>query len=81
MPIGSTSYLYIGLPKYGNTPQNSLGSKSSMYTGTSPSCKDVPERMGNKAYSYTSCSGLSGGGGEFLYLKVGLPLPHLLPPL
>ena len=47
------------------TTEGRAGSKSSMYTGTNPSCKDVPERMGNKAYSYTSCSGLSGGGGVF----------------
>ena len=47
------------------TAQGRAGSKSSMYTGTSPSCKDVPERMGDKAYSNTSCSGLSGGGGVF----------------
>ena len=47
------------------TVQGRVGSKSSMYTGTNPSCKDAPERMGNKAHSYTSCSGLSGGGGVF----------------
>ena len=47
------------------TTQGQVGSKSSMYTGTNPSCKDVPERMGDKAYSCTSCSGLSGGGGVF----------------
>ena len=50
---------------FSTTTQGQVGSKSSMYTGTSPSCKDVPERMGDKAYSYTSCSGLSGGGGVF----------------
>ena len=50
---------------FSTTAQGRVGSKSSMYTGTSPSCKDVPERMGDKAYSYTSCSGLSGGGGVF----------------
>ena len=50
---------------FSTTAQGRAGSKSSMYTGTSPSCKDVPERMGDKAYSYTSCSGLSGGGGVF----------------
>ena len=47
------------------TAQGQAGSKSFMYTGTNPSCKDAPERMGNKAYSYSSCSGLSGGGGVF----------------
>ena len=47
------------------TVQGQAGSKSSMYTGTNPSCKDVPGRMGDKAYSCTSCSGLSGGGGVF----------------
>ena len=47
------------------TMQGQTGSKSSMYTGTNPSCKDVPGRMGDKAYSCSSCSGLSGGGGVF----------------
>ena len=47
------------------TMQGWAGSKSSMYTGTNPSCKDVPGRTGNKAYSCSSCSGLSGGGGVF----------------
>ena len=50
---------------FSTTAQGQVGSKSSMYTGISPSCKDVPERMGDKAYSYTSCSGLPGGGGVF----------------
>ena len=47
------------------TMQGWAGSKSSMYTGTNPSCKDVPGRMGDKAYSCNSCSGLSGGGRVF----------------
>ena len=42
------------------TAQGQVGTKSSMYTGTYPSCKDVPGRMGDMAYS---CNGLSGGGG------------------
>ena len=50
---------------FSTTVQGRAGPKSSMYIGTSPSCKDVPERMGDKAYSYTSCSGLPGGGGVF----------------
>ena len=50
---------------FSTTVQGWAGPKSSMYTGTSPSCKDVPERMDDKAYSYTSCSGLPGGGGVF----------------
>ena len=50
---------------FSTTAQGQAGSKSSMYTGTNPSCKDVPERMGDKAYSYTSCSGLFGVGGVF----------------
>ena len=66
---------------FSTTVQGRAGPKSSMYTGTNPSCKDVPERMGDKAYSYTSCSGLPGGLVGYLNLKVGLPLPHLLPPL
>ena len=32
------------------TAQGQVGSKSSMYTGINPSCKDVPGRMGDKAY-------------------------------
>ena len=47
------------------TGPGQVGSKSFMYTGTSPSCKDVPGRKGDKAYSCTSCNGLSGGGGVF----------------
>ena len=47
------------------TAQGWAGSKSSMNNGTNPSCKDVPGRMDDKAYSCTSCSGLSGGGGVF----------------
>ena len=50
---------------FSTTAQGPVGSKSSMYTGTNPSCKDVPGRMGDKAYSRSSCSGLSGGGGVF----------------
>ena len=50
---------------FSTTTQGQAGSKSSMHTGTNPSYKDVPEIMGNKAYSCTSCSGLSGGGGVF----------------
>ena len=47
------------------TMQGWVGSKLSMYTGTNPSCKDVPGRMGNKTNSCTSSNGLSGGGGVF----------------
>ena len=47
------------------TTQGQAGSKSSMYTGTNPSCKDVPGRTGDKAYSCSSCSALSRGGGVF----------------
>ena len=47
------------------TTQGRVVSKSSMYTGTNPSCKDIPGRMGEKTKSCTSCSELSGGGGVF----------------
>ena len=50
---------------FSTTVQGQVGSKSSMYTGTNPSCKDVPGRTGTKTYSCSSCSGISGGGGVF----------------
>ena len=36
---------------FSTTMQGRAGSKSSMYTGTNPSCKDVPGRMGDKAFA------------------------------
>ena len=74
---------------FSTTTQGQVGSKSSMYTGTNPSCKDVPERMGNKAYlkewATRHIHALHAGGFlgvvGYLNLKACLPLSHLLPPL